>query len=170
MTSSPLYWLPVPCIVFALSVSVWIGRHALFMSARLCSIAIYGAVTVLKIISSLWLGRCSILCTHFVCHLIMVSWVTEWCQYHRSLFLFLEIDILRLIAVTPPQPDETDLGEMIHLVCLRPIEGSTCTEKWKQWLLGEMCQYTDCTRNVLWCQVHSSHIHSSHKTFNYNSK
>ena len=30
------------------------------------------------------------------------------------------------------------------------------------------CQYTDCTRNVLWCQVHSSHIHSNHKTFNYN--
>ena len=23
------------------------------------------------------------------------------------------------------------------------------------------CQYTDCTRNVLWCQVHSSHIHSN---------
>ena len=22
------------------------------------------------------------------------------------------------------------------------------------------CQYTDCTRNVLWCQVHSSHIHA----------
>ena len=36
--------------------------------------------------------------------------------------------LLRLTAVTPPQPDETDLGEMIHLVCLRPIEGSTCTE------------------------------------------
>ena len=31
------------------------------------------------------------------------------------------------------------------------------------------CQYTDCTRNVLWCQVHSSHIHSNHKTFNYNN-
>ena len=29
------------------------------------------------------------------------------------------------------------------------------------------CHYTDCTRNVLWCQVHSSHIHSNHKTFNY---
>ena len=26
------------------------------------------------------------------------------------------------------------------------------------------CQYIDCTRNVLWCQVHSSHIHSNHKT------
>ena len=25
------------------------------------------------------------------------------------------------------------------------------------------CQY-NCTRNVLWCQVHSSHIHSNHKT------
>ena len=25
------------------------------------------------------------------------------------------------------------------------------------------CQYTDCSRNVLWCQVHSSHIHSNHK-------
>ena len=31
------------------------------------------------------------------------------------------------------------------------------------------CQYTDCTWNVLWCQVHSSHIHSNHKTFNYNN-
>ena len=30
------------------------------------------------------------------------------------------------------------------------------------------CQYTDCTRNVLWCQVHSSHIHSNHKTLKYN--
>ena len=30
------------------------------------------------------------------------------------------------------------------------------------------CQCTDCTRNVLWCQVHSSHIHSNHKTLNYN--
>ena len=30
-------------------------------------------------------------------------------------------------------------------------------------------QYTDCTRNVLWCQVHSSHIHSDHKTFNHNN-
>ena len=30
-------------------------------------------------------------------------------------------------------------------------------------------QYTDCTRNVLWCQVHSSHIHSNHKTLNYNN-
>ena len=24
------------------------------------------------------------------------------------------------------------------------------------------CQYTDCTKNVLWCQVHSSHIHPVH--------
>ena len=32
------------------------------------------------------------------------------------------------------------------------------------------CQYS-CTRNVLWCQVHSSHIHSNRKTsLNYNSK
>ena len=31
------------------------------------------------------------------------------------------------------------------------------------------CQDTDCTRNVLCCQVHSSHIHSNHKTFNYNN-
>ena len=30
------------------------------------------------------------------------------------------------------------------------------------------CQY-DCTRNVLWCHVHSSHIHANHKTSNYNS-
>ena len=30
------------------------------------------------------------------------------------------------------------------------------------------CQNTDYTRNVLWWQVHSSHIHSNHKTFNYN--
>ena len=29
------------------------------------------------------------------------------------------------------------------------------------------CQYTYCT--VLWCQVHSSHIHSNHKTFYYNN-
>ena len=28
------------------------------------------------------------------------------------------------------------------------------------------CQY-NCTRNVLWCQVHSSHIHSNHTTLNY---
>ena len=28
------------------------------------------------------------------------------------------------------------------------------------------CQY-NCTRNVLWCQVHSSHIHGNHKTLNY---
>ena len=25
------------------------------------------------------------------------------------------------------------------------------------------CQY-NCTRNVLWCQVHLSHIHANHKT------
>ena len=31
------------------------------------------------------------------------------------------------------------------------------------------CQYTDCTRNVLCCQVHSSHTRSNHKTFNYNN-
>ena len=33
------------------------------------------------------------------------------------------------------------------------------------------CQY-NCIRNVLWCQVHSSHIHACHKTsLNYsNSK
>ena len=31
------------------------------------------------------------------------------------------------------------------------------------------CQYTDFTGNVLWCQVHSSHIPSNHKTFNYNN-
>ena len=31
------------------------------------------------------------------------------------------------------------------------------------------CHYTDCKRNVLWCQVHSSHIHSNHKTFNCNN-
>ena len=30
------------------------------------------------------------------------------------------------------------------------------------------CQYNG-TRNVLWCQVHSSHIHSNHKTLNYNN-
>ena len=38
-----------------------------------------------------------------------------------------------------------------------------------QYNLIAKCQYTDCTRNVLWCQVHSSHIHSNHKTFNYNN-
>ena len=27
-----------------------------------------------------------------------------------------------------------------------------------------------CTKNVLWCQVHSSHIHSHHKTFKYNNR
>ena len=32
-----------------------------------------------------------------------------------------------------------------------------------------MCQYK-CTRNVLWCQVHSLHIHANHKTsLNYNN-
>ena len=39
------------------------------------------------------------------------------------------------------------------------------------------CQYNynakcqcNCTRNVLWCQVHSSHIHAHHKTsLNYNT-
>ena len=31
------------------------------------------------------------------------------------------------------------------------------------------CQY-NCTRNVLWCHVHSSHIHANHKTsLNYNN-
>ena len=31
------------------------------------------------------------------------------------------------------------------------------------------CQY-NCTRNVLWCQVHSSHTHANHKTSsNYNN-
>ena len=30
------------------------------------------------------------------------------------------------------------------------------------------CQY-NCTRNVLWCQIHSSHIHTNHKTWNYNN-
>ena len=31
------------------------------------------------------------------------------------------------------------------------------------------CQY-NCTRNVLWCQAYSSHIHSNHKTsLNYNN-
>ena len=30
------------------------------------------------------------------------------------------------------------------------------------------CQYS-CTRNVLWCKVHSSYIHSNHKTLNYNN-
>ena len=29
------------------------------------------------------------------------------------------------------------------------------------------CQYS-CTRNVLWYQVHSLHIHANHKTLNYN--
>ena len=30
------------------------------------------------------------------------------------------------------------------------------------------CQY-NCMGNVLWCQVHSSCIHSNHKTLNYNN-
>ena len=30
------------------------------------------------------------------------------------------------------------------------------------------CQY-NCTRNVLWCQVHASHIHASRKKLNYDS-
>ena len=30
------------------------------------------------------------------------------------------------------------------------------------------CPY-NCTRNILWCQVHSSHIHSNHETLNYNN-
>ena len=30
------------------------------------------------------------------------------------------------------------------------------------------CQY-NCTRNVLWCQAYSSHIHSDHKILNYNN-
>ena len=31
------------------------------------------------------------------------------------------------------------------------------------------CQY-NCTRNVLWCQVLSSHIHANHKALNYNNR
>ena len=31
------------------------------------------------------------------------------------------------------------------------------------------CQY-NCTRNVLWCQVQSSHIHANHKALNYNNR
>ena len=38
-----------------------------------------------------------------------------------------------------------------------------------QYNLIAQCQYTDCTRNVLWCQVQSSHIYSNHKTLNYNN-
>ena len=30
------------------------------------------------------------------------------------------------------------------------------------------CRYK-CTRNVLWCQGYSSHIHANHKTSNYNN-
>ena len=30
-------------------------------------------------------------------------------------------------------------------------------------------QYTDRTMNILWCQVHSSRIHSNHKIFNYSN-
>ena len=48
------------------------------------------------------------------------------------------------------------------------VSGS-CLECWQsfffqiQYNFIAKCQYTDCTRNVLWCQVHSSHIHSNHK-------
>ena len=38
-----------------------------------------------------------------------------------------------------------------------------------QYNLIAKCQYTDCTRYVLCCQVHSSHSHSTHKTCNYNN-
>ena len=38
-----------------------------------------------------------------------------------------------------------------------------------QYNLTATCQY-NCTRNALWCQVHTSHIHTNHKTsLNYNN-
>ena len=36
-----------------------------------------------------------------------------------------------------------------------------------QYTFIDKCQYS-YTRNVLWCQVHSSHSHANHKTLNYN--
>ena len=37
-----------------------------------------------------------------------------------------------------------------------------------QYNLIAKCQY-NCTRNVLWCQIPSSHIHTNHKTWDYNN-
>ena len=55
-----------------------------------------------------------------------------------------------------------------RIKCLFCFEKS----KWSSTLFSK-CQY-NCTRNVLWCQVHSSHIHANHKasvnyseTYNY---
>ena len=45
--------------------------------------------------------------------------------------------------------------------CMRAVKPLSCI---LQYNFIAKCQYTDCTRNVLWCQVHSSHIHSNHKT------
>ena len=58
-------------------------------------------------------------------------------------------------------------SKLVHMRCFE------CTDEWRRGSLQHnfiaKCQYTDCTRNVLWCQVHSSHIHSNHKTLNYNN-
>ena len=44
------------------------------------------------------------------------------------------------------------------------------TLQFSKTLLPSVSWY-NCTRNVLWCHVHSSHIHTTHKTsLNYNSK
>ena len=54
-------------------------------------------------------------------------------------------------------------------VCVRNgMFGLTSTEPSIQYNFIAKCQY-NCTRNVLWCQVHSSHIHSNHKTLSYNN-
>ena len=53
--------------------------------------------------------------------------------------------------------------------CFVDDSQETQTHNAMQYNFIAKCQYT-CTRNVLWCQVHSSDIHFNHKTLNCNSK
>ena len=73
-------------------------------------------------------------------------------------------------------PGENDHSEMTLIPIIQrrsTLYRRSCSSYKLTWHLQynfiAKCQYK-CTRDVLWCQVHSSHIHTNHKTDYKNSR
>ena len=88
-----------------------------------------------------------------------VSHFLTWLNSALQCFMLSRLTIFLDVSLIKPKACSTHCSRQFFIQCHHT----------RQYNLIAMCQYS-CTRNVLWCQVHSSHIHSSQKTLNYNSK
>ena len=88
----------------------------------------------------------------------------------KPLFSFLfratsKIKLWLQIAVTATAKSMFASANAVHFCCNKCLQSRSEL----RYNFIAKCQYS-CTRNVLWCQTQSSHIHANHKTLlNYNN-